>query len=152
MSQDPVLSGPDLSGVPARRAHLRRRCQDLAAVLSASRVGRADDWAREVSVSLATLREAFDRHVADTEGRGGLFEQIRADAPRLDPSLHKLHREHADIARRLSVADLAIRPGDDESLEHAREQLTAALERLDRHRQHGADLLHDAYQVDIGGE
>ncbi|HSR26744.1 MAG TPA: hypothetical protein VLW53_24560, partial [Candidatus Eisenbacteria bacterium] len=115
MSQDPVLSVPDLSRVPVRRAHLRRRCEDLSAVLGASRDGRVDDWAREVSVSLAALREAFDRHVAETEGRGGLFEQIRMDAPRLDPSLHKLHREHADIARRLSVADMAIRPGDDAS-------------------------------------
>jgi hypothetical protein len=33
-----------------------------------------------------------------------------------------------------------------------RELGTALLDRLVRHRQHGADLIHEAYQVDIGGE
>jgi hypothetical protein len=53
------------------------------------------------------------------------------------------------------VADLLtrVRPpltaGDVDAI---RALATALLGRLARHRQHGADLIYQAYQVDLGGE
>jgi hypothetical protein len=152
MTRGAVTPHQDLSAVRIRRAHLRRACLDLEQALAGAMAGRATEWAREVAAPVRGLREAFDAHVAITEGLDGLFDQVLADAPRLEPMLRRLHREHVDIATRLAAAQERLATAGQGTPETVREQLTVTLDRLLRHRQRGADLLYEAYQQDIGGE
>lgn len=153
MPRGAVTPHQDLSAVRVRRAHLRRACLDLEQALAAPMAGRATAWVHEVSAPVRALQAAFDAHVAITEGLDGLFDQVLADAPRLEPMLRRLHREHIDIATRLAAAQERLATaGQGTPPETVREQLTVTLDRLLRHRQRGADLLYEAYQQDIGGE
>lgn len=142
-----------LGEVRQRRAGLRRTMTAVDEATSAALVGRPGEWRATLLPQVDDLREAWASHVSGTEGPGGLWEQIRTDAPRLDGELRRLHREHesmaADIAElRHDLADA----GDDESrLTSVRERATALLVRLARHRQRGADLIYEAYQRDVGG-
>jgi hypothetical protein len=152
MSQDAVTHTPELSVVRTGRAHLRRACQELEVTLSAPLTGREVDWSLDVATALTRLQESFAAHVSLTEGAGGLFEQVRADTPRLEAALRRLHGEHLDLADKLASAGQQLSAPDEADLSRARSQLTQVLALLSRHRQRGADLLYQAYQVDIGGE
>jgi hypothetical protein len=142
-----------LENVRQRRAGLRLTMTEVEEATSAALAGRPDEWRSKLLPCMDNLRDAWALHVSGTEGPGGLWEQIRTDAPRLDGELRRLRREHearaADVAAlRRDLADA----GDDESrLDEVRERVTALLDRLARHRQRGADLIYEAYQRDVGG-
>jgi hypothetical protein len=151
---------PATQGARGRRAYLRRACRDLEAALSAPPAGCPDErarWAREVTSAAARTCDAFAAHISITEGRDGLFEQVRSEAPRLEGALRRLHREHDALSAQLAagLAQLEtsqVETPDEAALRRAREHLTSALAGLSRHRQRGSDLLHQAYDIDIGGE
>jgi hypothetical protein len=148
-----VIEPTQLQEVGKRRAGLRRTMTDVEGAASAALIGRPGDWRTKLAVHVEDLREAWAAHVAGTEGPGGLWEQIRTDAPRLAGQLHKLGREHKALtgeveALHRSLADA----GDDEShLADVRERVNAMIILLTRHRQRGADLIYEAYEHDIGG-
>lgn len=138
--------------IQGRRAHLRLACQELEAALAAPPDGRPDDWARQVASGVVRMRHAFAAHVSITEGPDGLFDQIRTEAPRLDGALRRLHREHGDLAAQLAAIGAHLETPDEVGLQRARDQLNTTLAELSRHLQRGADLLYQAYDIDIGGE
>ncbi|HET6948810.1 MAG TPA: hemerythrin domain-containing protein [Acidimicrobiales bacterium] len=127
--------------------------EDLEATIAAPVPGREKKWVREVTSSLDTLSSAFERHVTETESRDGFLQQLVTDAPRLDPAVARLRRDHLEI--RLLIEDVQTRargaaPGEDPSPEKLRTAALELLGRLARHRQRGADLIYEAYLVDIG--
>lgn len=144
--------------VRERRRLLRHCMDDLEATIAAPAPGREKKWAGEVASSLDTLASAFEHHVAETESRDGFLHQLTMDAPRLDPAVGRLRRDHLEI--RLLIENLqtsargAARGEDPSPEDPSPEDLrTAALEllgRLAQHRQRGADLIYEAYMVDIG--
>jgi Hemerythrin HHE cation binding domain len=152
MAEDAAATSAELSTVRAHRIRLREAAQELEAALAAPLTGRLDGWARQVRPAVQRIRDAFAAHVSFTEGRGGLFDQIRTDAPRLVTALARLHREHGEIIAGLAAAEEQLEAGGEAGMARVREQLTAALTALSLHRQRGADLLYEAYQVDLGGE
>lgn len=182
MSQEPVPPPHALSTVRARRVRLRRSSQELEAALAAPLVQRPAEWLARIVPATAAVREAFGAHISITEARDGLFDQVRGDAPRLDPLLRRLIREHTEIADRLDGAELVLheavlheavageqatshsakseaarseppeREAGESDLDRVREHLTETLAALSRHRQRGSDLLYQAYHVDLGGE
>ena len=81
-----------------RRAGLRRTMTEVEEAGSAALAGRPREWRAKLSPRIDDLREAWASHVSGTEGSGGLWEQIRTDAPRLDGELHRLGREHEAFA------------------------------------------------------
>jgi hypothetical protein len=109
-------------------------------------------------VALTQQVDAFDdhlaRHRADVEGPGGLHSQVLADAPRMAPEVARLEIEHdrlGDLIRqiRIRVGELA---GDPASTDEAIALVSDLVQRLRRHDEAAASLLHEAYRVDIGGE
>ncbi len=121
--------------------------------LSAALVGRGAEWRANLLPHVDDLRAAWASHVSGTEGPGGLWEQIRTDAPRLLGGLRRLGREHELLAAEAAaVHDDLTAAGDDEAkLATVRERANALLNQLARHRQRGADLIYEAYEHDIGG-
>lgn len=143
-----------LRAVRAQRADLWRHIVALEEALATPVPGRATEWAARVHDALTDMAGTFERHVAMTEGRDGLFAELRAFAPRLEGSVETLRREHEQVAAMLRDELRAVRGIDDDTdTEHAKEtrtRLTELLALLVRHRQVGADLVYEAYAVDIG--
>jgi hypothetical protein len=69
----------------------------------------------------------------------------------------RLRREHSDILATIvrGARQLGAPPAEDDGYlswaEEMRVELTALLAALARHRQRGADLVYEAYAVDLGG-
>jgi len=142
-----------IEDVRKRRRLLRHRMEDLEATIAAPAPGREKAWAREVISSLGALRSAFEHHVTETESPGGFLQQLTTEAPRLAPAVGRLRKDHSEI--NLRIQNLLNSAGTIATGEHCspEELRTAALEllrRLARHRQRGADLIYEAYLVDIG--
>jgi hypothetical protein len=125
----------------------------LELALAAPAPGRKAAWAQRVDVALVDLSAAFGAHVAVAEGPDGLHEAVLAATPRLSNSIRRLVGEHTAIKG--LIGDLLVRvrpPVAADEVDAIRERATALLGRIARHRQRGADLVYQAYQVDLGGE
>ena len=138
---------PAIEGVKARRADLHSVLIDVERSIAAAAPGREEEWTQGVRTALDRLTQAFAKHVAATEGQDGLLEQVRRRAPRLDHHCHRLTEDHARITADLATAIAAL----DSDVAGAREATLSLLAHLARHRQLGADLVYEAYAVDLGG-
>jgi hypothetical protein len=150
------VGAPDpevLAAVQARRSQLLECLTDLESHLASAARPR---WGPAVAESLERLVDAFADHVAGAEGPGGLYEEIRRTAPRLGFRVDRLGAEHPSIAAALAELSALVasgvdqRPPDPLWVERVRREATAALGRLVRHRQRGADLLWEAFEQDLG--
>lgn len=130
-----------------RRADLHQILVDLESAIAAAAPGREAAWSDQVRTALERLAAAFTYHVEATEGPDGLFDQVRRRAPRLDRLCRHLAADHPVIARELAAATAAL----DDGVPEAREKVLSLLAHLARHRQLGADLVYEAYEVDLGG-
>jgi len=151
---DPEIT-PALSEARARRATLHDALVHLEMAISSPAAGRIDEWTAGVVKELTGVRDAFDQHVLVTEKPGGLYEEIITRAPRLDGTVTRLRNEHPTIS--IQIVDMLNRIGevhigsDEWPLDAARDDLQRFIGTVIRHRQRGADLVWEAYNVDIGG-
>lgn len=151
--QSTPTSQGELSGVHAQRARLRAAMDGVEAVLASALGGRTAAWSADLQPAMATLRDTVAHHIAVTEGPGGLFEQIQTDSPRLSGAVQRLHVEHEQLAAEVDAVLEQLGEGSADPIAMAalRERVTTLIGRIARHRQRGADLIYDAYEVDIGG-
>jgi hypothetical protein len=146
---------PALSEARARRATLHDALVHLEMAISSPAAGRIDEWTSGVVKELTGVRDAFDQHVLVTEKPGGLYEEIITRAPRLDGTVTRLRKEHPTIS--IQIVDMLNRIGgvqigsEEWPLDTARDDLQRFIGTVIRHRQRGADLVWEAYNVDIGG-
>ena len=146
---------PALDAARKRRMDLHEALVELEQAISAPAPGRIPDWADTVGGKLANLRDAFGEHILGTEEQFGLYEEILNLAPHLAPKVAVLREEHPTIAAAIAeridiVTDPEALPVD-ESVDDIRDEIQRLLGRIIRHRQHGADLVWEAYNLDIGG-
>lgn len=155
MARDEVSpSGEETLGtVIRRRAELRHTIVEVEQALARPAPGRLEEWAAEVREGLAHLAADLEAHVDVTQAEAGLHDEILVAAPRLANGVERLRREHLEIRETLGAArDLLGAPEEGDWPTHVRDLVTSLLTRLIRHRQRGADLIYEAYQVDVGGE
>ena len=158
-----------LKEVRRRRAELLESITALEQALAAP--GRQEQWAERVSEALSELSGEFHDHVVLMEGPSGLNVRLTRRFPRLAHEVDGLTKEHATLTgliRELSTlvgqARGSMELGEstqrhestpDESTpggwDEVRERGNKLLGALTRHRQRGADLVYEAYSVDIGG-
>jgi hypothetical protein len=138
---------PQLGDVREQRAGLRSAMLALEAAAAAPQAGRDEAWRSQLGLGLAEVRVAWERHIAITEAPDGLFAQIRTDAPGLAPRITRLRREHKQLHSAIDAVTASI--GSDPR--RVRERVVDVLARLARHRQHGSDVIYEAYSVDLGG-
>jgi hypothetical protein len=147
MTDETLLSPADLSAVRDRRASLHRACLQLRKLLSAGPAESADREALARAVS--TIAQRWERHVIETEAPEGLLNQILTDAPRLATMVDRFRREHPSITAEIRVLrELLDAPIPD--LVVIQHHLTTLLAAVDRHRRGGSELIHQAYNIDIG--
>ncbi|MFN8035647.1 MAG: hypothetical protein U0V73_06920 [Acidimicrobiia bacterium] len=139
-----------LETVRARRHDLHAVMVALEDTLAAPAAGRPDVWAKDVYGALAELRESLALHVETTEGPGGLWEQVLDHAPRLANAVKWLQKDHAELAGLVDEAMTRTQAsGGADDVEEIRVQALAVLGAFSRHRHRGADLVYEAYNVDI---
>jgi hypothetical protein len=145
---------PTLREVRRRRADLHQALIDVEEAISSPAGGRIESWTADVTKRLHSLLSTIDEHVQVTERVGGLYDEITTRAPHLSNQVRRLHDEHP--AMREQTFELVNRfeteaVGDRWPVDEARDDVQRLLGRLVRHRQHGADLVWEAYNLDIGG-
>ena len=117
--------------------------------------GADPQWTMRVADSLQGLQHAFQAHCDEVEADDGLLPQLQRDAPRLSNTIKRMEREHVTIGRAIEqAAELIAECGGDcgtDAVESIRERAVDVLRAISRHRQKGADLVYEAYNVDIGG-
>ena len=136
-----------------RRAALRHAIDALENALATP--ARSEGWCGRVSEQVAILRSALEDHIQEVEAEGGLLDEIIETAPRLEPQVAETRAEHVALEDALdlmagelvTLGDRA-EAGQPETVRALGMELIAA---LIAHRQRGADLVYDAYSVDIGG-
>ena len=142
---------PALEAAARRRRELREALVAFEDALS-SPIGDRVTWRAEVADALETLGHAFEDHVKETEARGGLYDEMSDIAPHVGAKASRLREEHPAITAALVAAStrLAAPPADEADADAARDDLQRLMGRIVRHRQHGADLVWEAYAIDIG--
>jgi hypothetical protein len=147
-------AGSDAGGIGSssrvEKARVRRHLlgEALRSVERAvARPSEAEQWLDGVTATLAELGRALDEHIEVTEGKGGLLEEIRDVAPRLSGEIQLIEAEHEELIDLLAKAEASLEQSTDPKA--IRNRAMALLPRLSLHRQRGADLVYDAYNVDI---
>lgn len=152
-SQEPALT-PALKAARQRRLDLHHALVETEGAISSPAAGRVADWTIGVSKRLVGLRDAFQEHILVTERPEGLYDEIMERAPRLAGKVKRLHDEHptieAAIAETLDRFE-AMNVEEEWPLEDARDDTQRLLGKVVKHRQLGADLVWEAYNLDIGG-
>jgi hypothetical protein len=130
-----------------QRLSLRRAIDEFHHALDAPGAATTE----RLAPILEHLRVVFGVHVEVTESPGGLYEEILEIAPRLANKIARFKREHLSITKAIRSA-LEELPDDGLPAPDLRGRLDRLHELLARHRRRGADLVYEAYHVDIGGE
>jgi hypothetical protein len=153
MDAGALAPDPGLDVLRRRRAELFESMGALRQALAVPPSGCLDAWREWVDVALVELAADVRAHIAITEGPGGLHGDVIEVAPRLSHAVARLVGEHVVTSEMLERLTLRARAATTaEHVDEVRCLGAALLDRLDRHRQRGADLVFEAYETDIGGE
>jgi hypothetical protein len=131
-----------------RRAGLRSTIDQVERALARPAHGPADEWSRDLGEQLSSMSAALDQHIAVTEDKDGLLADILEAAPRLAHLIDHARSDHRRLRAELDEVLLSL-PVDSDGVSTVRADVTGLLGGLVRHRQTGADLVYEAYQVDI---
>lgn len=142
---------PALAAAARRRRELREALVAFEDAL-ASPFRDIATWRVGVAQALTALQQAFAVHVAETEKPGGLYEEMAELAPHVAARARRLREEHPQVTA--ALADGAQRVegplASEADVDAVRDDLERLMARIVRHRQGGADLVWEAYAVDIG--
>lgn len=144
-ASEPGGSGA-LRSARLRRDALRAAMQDLEATVA--RPAPAGGWSDAVVTSLTGLRTALEAHIREAESPAGLLEEITTAAPRLAGEVEAVREEHMGLAHALDRVEAALE--NRAGVPTVRRRVMSLLGWLAIHRQHGSDLVYEAYTVDLG--
>ncbi len=145
------MPGMDAEPLPQQPSARAQRVGLRAAIvgLRDAGAGPTDDraaWNRTVAVALTELRAALARHAEFTESPDGLFADVKEEAPRLIHRVERLEAEHGALEERIERCTGELAATD---LATAEASVAAVVAAFDRHVDRGAELVYDAYNVDI---
>lgn len=147
-TEPPPRPSPALEEARRRRVGVRAAAEDVERALASASSGRSEQWIAEVAARATKLDDAWAGHIAATEAADGLFAQVMEDAPRLSHRIEQLQADHRAI--RDGIEALRSHAGASAAdLDELRELAFDLLGRISRHRHLGADLVYEAYTVDI---
>lgn len=147
------MTGRDaLPGVAKRRSEMELAMQALER--TAARPSGQAQWADDLAERIHRLQVALNNHIAEVEPANALLDQITAQAPRLQRRVVETKQHHivlSDLIQRLLQSVAAAKTADRMPVDSLRDSVVEVLTEMTRHRQDGADLIYDAYAIDIGG-
>lgn len=132
-------------------ARKRLELKDAVSRVEAAAASAAAEpgWRDQLISRLEELSGALDRHVAEVEAADGLLAELACLAPRLMSRINETRDEHPVLCRQTTEAIEAIAAGL--AVPEARGTVLELLLAVARHRQRGADLVYEGYEVDLGG-
>jgi hypothetical protein len=140
----------DLDKSRERRRGVQQACADLEQALARPPNPNVEGWSASVAGAVGEVAEAFSRHVEHSESPEGLLPGITNTAPRLAHAVEDLRRDHEEILAQTDlVRALAARAHDPAQVQAVRDESLKLLQSIAAHRYKGADLVYDAYMVDI---
>jgi hypothetical protein len=139
-----------LNQARTHRAGIREAIGRVERSLASPAASRYEPWAKELADELDDLDAALELHIATTEAPGGLLDDILHETPRLAHRVSVLRQDHVELRELLRRAREAL-PRSAEDVSAAREHVLALLQAVSRHRHLGADLVYEAYHVDMEG-
>lgn len=155
---DPSASGPGyprhIEQARRQRAGVRAASDRLERAAASSASERTREWCDVIAARLSELGTTFRHHVEVTEARDGLFAEIIEAAPRLAHRTEDLRRDHREIEAAIdgAAAKLASAANPDQTtVDDACDAALDLLTRISHHRHLGAELVYDAYHIDIEG-
>lgn len=132
--------------IATRRRDLYQAMQQVEA--NAARASGLEDWTEKLEEALANLESSLERHAEEIEADDGLFADVMARAPHLESVIESLRGEHeAMLTSCRDALDLASSGGSAPKV--LRRKVLDILELVTIHRQTGAELLFDTYNVDL---
>lgn len=138
-----------LTEARARWAELRSAMHDLEQTVARPAAWRG--WREGLSESLDRFDAALERHIREAEGADGLLSRITTHAPHLSFEVHVVEEEHQELRRLMTRSREVLSTDHPPAAGAIRSQVMSLLARLALHRQHGADLVYRAYDLDIAG-
>jgi hypothetical protein len=144
---------PSFGAARARRFELGEAATGIEIFLA--RPASDPMWSLRMWEALGELRSSFDMHVDEVERPDGLLPRLVSDEPRLANGVSVMYSDHGEIDLRLTqLAELicVCTPACEHTpVEEVRVETVDVLSLISLHRQAGADLVYEAYNVDIGG-
>ena len=144
---DTTAATDALSAAKQRRVELKSAVSSVETAAAAP--AAIPGWVDTLVGELDDLRIAFDQHVDEVEGPDGLLAEMLQTAPRLANRVRRVEGEHPELVEQIAATIGAVRASSEPEL--ARAAVLEVLAAVARHRQRGADLVYEAYSVDIGG-
>jgi hypothetical protein len=139
-----------LEAVKIRRDDFYEAILGLERALAVPAGDSPELWGAMVTTQVGRVRGVLDDHVRGTEGEDGLFEQLREDAPHLLHAVERLGAAHDGLMARAAVLDASLEHvTTTDGVDQARDAALDLMRSLLEHRHRGAELLYDAYQVDL---
>ncbi len=132
------------------RATLKSTVADLEQAAAAP--AGAPGWRGEMSARLHDVRTALIAHVDEVEGSGGLLARVAADAPHLEAEVERIRHEHGELLEDVDQVLDVVDPGHGAGPDEVRAAVLELMTMVARHRQLGADVVYEAWQVDVGAE
>ncbi len=133
----------------ARERHLPLK--EAAAALEKASSASEDNRLELISAELSGLSLALSDHIRLTEGPDGLHAELISTQPRLTNDIRLLTKDHDVMECLIEATSVALESETpDEST--ISDQVGRLLERIERHRLRDAEMVYEAYAVDIGGQ
>lgn len=133
-----------------------RRDEYYEAVLGLERaiaLAAGDDpaaWASQAVMASEAMAQVLRDHVAETEAPGSFYDDVVERSPNLAKAAERLRSEHEPLQHTLDALTAELRTvGDDADVDTARQAALDVIKQLLAHRHRGADLVYDAYNVDV---
>jgi len=139
-----------LAAVQERRDDFYEAMLGLERAMATAAGDDVEGWAAQATTAALDMRSVLKHHVSETEARGSFYDDVAEHFPNLIPAANRLQAEHGPLRAGVDelVETLSVVHGD-AGIERARSQALEVLRALFEHRHHGADLVYDAYNVDV---
>lgn len=132
----------------ATRERLRGRLVAVGHAIGAP-VGSGRRWTHRLRRELRALSAALAAHIEETRREDGVLREIIEVAPRRARDVEQLIAEQAALRAECARLEGLLEAGA--GALSLRRRVHLLLQRFDLHRHRGADLVFDAYGVDLGG-
>lgn len=139
---------PGLSAALAMRERLYEAQLAVGRAIGAP-IASGARWRKRLERALERITAALEEHVEETEGTSGILAEIIDQAPRLWREVEQVRGEHLELAEETATVVDALRSDASEAV--LRKRAHELVKHFEQHRHHGADLVYEAFGVDIGG-
>ena len=139
-----------LAAVQERRDDYYEAILDLEKAMARAAGDDPAGWAAAASMAAIETRGVLRHHITDTEAPGSFYEDIVENYPNLGHAAAKLRAEHRPLRDGVdALVETLSTVHDDAGVDAARAKALDVLRALLAHRHRGAELVYDAYNVDV---